>query len=251
MSKTVERTDAKRLVSAYENGATLAQLSEVNDISLADLREILSDAGVVIKKGRRPSVVPPRLGSKTPPKLDDRSQRMKTLYEEGKTLQEIGTEFDLSRERVRQILRGANVESQGRRKREDAPDQLSTQDKKIARLYDKGTPPSELIVKFDINYSHLQTVLRRAGIDVKPKGFFNRRPGYEGISDGIIRDYKSGVDTQVIADRYGLCGRTEIYKFIKREGVEPRVFKKTKKRITLKVKEAKERKSRARQAVVE
>ena len=241
MSKTVERTDAKRLVSAYENGATLAQLSEVNDISLADLREILSDAGVVIKKGRRPSVVLPR--------LDDRSQRMKTLYEEGKTLQEIGTEFDLSRERVRQILRGANVESQGRRKREDAPDQLSTQDKKIARLYDKGTPPSELIVKFDINYSHLQTVLRRAGIDVKPKGFFNRRPGYEGISDGIIRDYKSGVDTQVIADRYGLCGRTEIYKFIKREGVEPRVFKKTKKRITLKVKERKSRASK--QAAVE
>ena len=225
MSKTVERTDAKRLVSAYENGATLAQLSEVNDISLADLREILGNAGVEIKRGRRPNVAPPRLGTKAPPKLDERTERMKVLYEEGKTLQEIGTEFGLTRERVRQVLRDANVESQGRRKREDSPEQLSAQDKKIARLYDKGTPPSELIVQFGINYSHLQTVLKRAGVDVKPKGFFNRRPGYEKIRDGIIRDYKNGVDTQIIADRYGLCGRTEIYKFIKREGVEPRVYK--------------------------
>jgi uncharacterized protein (DUF433 family) len=225
MSKTVERTDAKRLVSAYENGATLAQLSEVNEISLADLREILSDAGVEIKRGRRPNVAPPRLGTKTPPKLDERTERMKLLYEEGKTLQEIGTEFGLTRERVRQVLRDANVESQGRRKREGSPEQLSAKDKKIARLYDKGTPPSELIVQFDINYSHLQTVLKRAGVDVKPKGFFNRRPGYEKIRDGIIKDYQNGVDTQIIADRYGLCGRTEIYKFIKREGVEPRVYK--------------------------
>ncbi len=204
---------AHGLAEKYENGATLSQLSEQSHLSVPEVRQQIVDAGVPIRSKGSTSSLDPK----------QRDSQIKILYlEENKTLQEIGTSFGLTRERVRQILRNSGVESLGRRPRA-ADDKLTRKQAKIAKLYDEGTPPSTLMTEYGINYPILQAILKRAGVKTKPKGYFNRRPDYEKIRGGIVTDYLAGVDTGVIAARYGLCGRTEIYKFIKREGVEPRV----------------------------
>lgn len=200
----------KRMVKEYRDGATLTMLSVNHKLGLSKVRQVLVDAGVEIRK-------------KGSSRFDaNRAEEMSKLYEEGQTLQQIGARYSLSRERVRQILRSAGIESLGRREKTGSDAALSAKERKIAKAYDNGRKPADIMKEFGVSYVLFRSILKRAGVETKPKGFFNRRPGYEKIRKGIIKDYQAGVDTGVIAERYGLCGRTEIYKFIKREGVEPR-----------------------------
>lgn len=220
-------TDAlkRRMVAEYRKGSTLTILSVNNEIGVATVRKILTDAGVEIR-GKGASFTAG--GEKA---TEARAKKMAQLYKKGQTLQEIGDTYDLSRERVRQILRAADVESLGRREKKSANEPLNAAEKKIAAAYDGGMKPADIITKFKITYVEMREILKRGNIETKPKGFFNRRPGYDKIRKGIIKDYLADVDTGVIAEKYGLCGRTEIYKFIGREGVSSRLshsMKKTK-----------------------
>lgn len=203
----------QRMAREYGKGKTLTQLAQAHGMRLSDVRTSLVDAGVTIR----------RRGGNTPTDKK-RITDMKRLYlEERLTYQQIGDIYDLTRQRVQQILRGAGVKPLARRAADDtAPRKLTKEEKRIAALYDKGTRPADILDEFGITYSTLQTILRHANIPVKPKGFFNRRPDYERIHKGVVRDYKKGIDPGVITKRYGLCGPTEIYKFIKREGITPR-----------------------------
>jgi uncharacterized protein (DUF433 family) len=203
----------KQLAKEYRNSATLTELSVNHKIGLPQVRQALVEEGVQIRK---------KGGSL--PFDPNRADEMTKLYlDDGRTLQEIGDQFGLSRERVRQILRGNGVESLGRRERPRKEPPLTAREKKIAAAYDRGVRPSDLKERYPgLTYSALQSILKRAGIETKPKGFFNRRSGYEKTVTGIIKDYLRGDDTGDIADRYKLCGRTEIYKFLKREGIPVR-----------------------------
>jgi DNA-binding CsgD family transcriptional regulator len=207
----ITKTLVRQMVKEYKEGATLTVLSVNHKLGIPVVRSALVSAGVRIR---------PKGGSI--PFDSQRAEKMAHLYEEeGQTYQEIGDQFGITRERVRQILRTHGVKSHGRRASpsEAEPAALSRKERQIAKLYDKGTRPGEIKEQFDISYAELQTILRKAGVPTKPKGFFNRRPNYDKIHRGVISDYKAGVDPGVIAERYGLCGRTEIYKFLNREGV--------------------------------
>lgn len=203
----------KQLATQYRNGATLTELSVNHKLPLPQVRQVLVDEGVEIRKKGGSAPFDP-----------NRAEEMKRLYlDEENTLQEIGDQYGLSRERVRQILRDNGVESLGRRERPRKEPPLTKKEKAIASAYDRGVRPSDLKERYPgLTYSALQSILKRAGVETKPKGYFNRRSGYEKTVTGIIRDYQRGDDTGDIADRYGLCGRTEIYKFLKREGVPVR-----------------------------
>lgn len=204
----------KRMVREYERGSTLTALSVKHNMSLQAVRQTLVEAGATIR--RKGGMLPTDQG---------RVDTMKQLYlEEGLTLQEIGNKYGLTRQRVQQILRSAGVESLGRRPDDSLPvsRKLNKEEREIAALYEKGVRPAEIMEQHDITYSALQTILRRGNIATKPKGFFNRRPDYERVRNGVLADYEKGVDTGEIADKYGLCGRTEIYKFLKREGAPVR-----------------------------
>lgn len=204
------KIESSVMAKLYNKGATLVQLAGKTHLAVPVIRESLVASGVAIR---------PKGGFRG--NSQKRAEDMSALYTEGKTLQEVGDKYGLTRERVRQILRQLGTESLGRRDKEEA--ELTAKEKKIALLYDKGTSPMEICKRRGISYTELHNILKRAGITLKPKGFFNRRLGYEKIRDGVIRDYKEGEITRVIANRYGLCGPTEIYKFIKREGVESRM----------------------------
>lgn len=197
----------KKLVKEYEGGATLSQLSVKFDIGLPLVRRELDEFGVEIRK---------KGGASFDSSRDD---QIVSIYLEGdKTYEEIGQQFGLTRERVRQILVKRNVKNTGRRSR-----QVTKVEKKIAAAYDSGTRPAELMKQYpDLTYVAIQGILKRAGVEKKPKGFFNRRSGYDETREGVVRDYLRGDDTVEIAARYGLCGPTEIYKFLKRENVPVR-----------------------------
>lgn len=212
-AKSVAATLRKQLAKQYRNGATLTELSVNHQLGLPQVRQALVDEGVEIRKKGGSAPFDP-----------NRADQMKRMYlEEEKTLQQIGDEFGVSRERVRQILRDNGVESLGRRERPRQEPPLTKREKAIAAAYDRGVRPSDLKERYPgLTYSALQSILKRANIETKPKGFFNRRSGYEKTVTGIIKDYLKGEDTGVIADRYKLCGRTEIYKFLKREGIPVR-----------------------------
>lgn len=218
IDQNVSNETVNEMVKQYRSGSTLTQVSVRNKLGVALVRRLLADSeGEDFIRGKGASVVE-----------DDRSETMAELYRSGETLQSIGTRYDLSRERVRQILRTNNVKSLGRREQK-VPEKLTSTEKKIAKAYDNGTRPADIISKFDISYAEMRKIMRRAGIETKPKGFFNRRPGYDKIRKGVISDYQSGLGTGVIVSKYGLCDKTEIYKFIEREGIVPRQKKKKKK----------------------
>lgn len=203
----------KLLAKEYNSGATLNELAVNYKLGVPLVRSTLVAAGVPIRK---------KGGSM--PFAADRAEEMTRLYEgEGLTYQEIGDRHGVTRERVRQILRDNGVESQGRRERDRHEEPLNKREQAIASAYDRGVRPADLKDRYPgLTYPELQNILKRGGIATKSKGFFNRRDGYEKTVTGIIKDYLADVDTGVIAERYGLCSRTEIYKFLKREGIQVR-----------------------------
>ena len=94
-----------RICTLYQEGMTLMQLAKRFRISAMFVRKILMEQGIARRRRGRPCVMrPPK-----PPYVafipdDGRAQEMFDLYKSGKTLQEVGTEFGVSRERVRQII---------------------------------------------------------------------------------------------------------------------------------------------------
>jgi uncharacterized protein (DUF433 family) len=139
------------------------------------------------------------------------------------TLAEIGNEFGLTRERVRQILRKHGVESLGRRDAEVRPRPLTKEQKAIAKDYEAGVPPHEMFEKYPgLTATRMWNILRKAGVKGKPKGFYVRRPDYEKVAKGVVADYQKGIPCADIANKYNLCGKTEIYKFLQRAGVSVR-----------------------------
>lgn len=213
MTNNVPERLQKRLANGYKGGATLNELAVKHKIGVPLVRSTLVAAGIPIRK---------KGGSM--PFAADRAEEMTKLYEEEHlTYQEIGDRYGVTRERVRQILKDNGVESQGRRERNRQELPLTKREKAIASAYDRGVRPADLKARYPgLTYPEIQAILRRAGVETKPKGFFNRRDGYEKTVTGIIKDYLADVDTGVIAERYSLCGRTEIYKFLKREGIQVR-----------------------------
>ena len=91
---TDERT--KQIVAAYREGDTMMTISVRHKISMPKVRSMLVEARVNIR-GK---------GGKVSPFVK-RAKLMVEMRSGGATLQQIGDEFNLSRERVRQILRAA------------------------------------------------------------------------------------------------------------------------------------------------
>lgn len=150
---------------------------------------------------------------------NERLAKMKKMYADDHTLQQVGDEFGLSRERVRQILSGAGVETRDAGPRPQT--ELTKTEKKIAKLYDKGEKsPSDLMMEYDITYYSLRRILKRAGVDLKPKGYFVRGPEYDK-ADEVVRDYKAKMKIKDIAKKYGFPAPTKVYQILRRKGIEP------------------------------
>jgi Mor family transcriptional regulator len=100
-------TRNNRIVEQYNTGMTADAIAEANNVTAATVYHILREAreigGVTIRRqvGRRPT-------------NQERNAEIVSLYKEGRTLEAIGGQYNLSRERVRQIVKRSGIETYGK-----------------------------------------------------------------------------------------------------------------------------------------
>jgi DNA-directed RNA polymerase specialized sigma24 family protein len=83
-------------------------------------------------------------------------------YRAGRTMEELGTDFDIDRRTVSTYLRRAGVDS--RRGRLD-PDQLID----AVRLYEAGWSSGRLAQRFNVSADSVLKALRSAGVTIRPR----------------------------------------------------------------------------------
>jgi hypothetical protein len=175
--------------------------------------EIMAAVAHVGESGRLPD-----------PVEEDREVVMAARYLEGDTLQAIGDEFGLTRERVRQLLRAAGVPSLGVRaahRRSAAP--IADWEREVAEVYSTGeTSPSEICSRYGLEVAKLYGVLRRTGTRRFPKGHFARLKDDAEITAQCADLYRQGLKAREIAERIPALRHHEtVYKYLARAGVTP------------------------------
>ena len=164
-----------------------------------------------------------RTGALPPPVEQDREIVMAGRYLSGETLQSIADDFDMTRERVRQLLRKANVPSLGHRestRRKAAP--VTDAEREVAAVYAEGkTPPSALCAQYDITISQLTIILKRTGTKCFGVGHWLTRDDDAERTATVVALYREGVKTTEIADRAGLPSQEQVYRYLRKAGITP------------------------------
>lgn len=84
----------------YQTGMDMPEIARSLDLGYQVVRAAVHGQDVTLRKGRRgPAARPP----------SDREAKMVTMYRQGVTLEKIGQTFDLTRERVRQLIKRQGV----------------------------------------------------------------------------------------------------------------------------------------------
>ncbi len=103
------------IIEAYQTGDRVVDLSERHGMTVSGVYGILRRYGIPRHQKRGPTT-----GARKLRQFTERDAAIVRLYENGKTLEELGASFGITRERVRQILvrDGCNVRHRGQAKRE-------------------------------------------------------------------------------------------------------------------------------------
>jgi len=149
--------------------------------------------------------------------LRKRNGEIARLYADGDlTLREIGERFNLSHERVRQILERAGVK---RRRR-----QLTQRNQEIARLYvEEGLPLGEVAARFRLSGRRVGQILEEAGVHRHSLGWprWPREHVWERMHE-IVRLYaEEGLTLEEIAPTFRL-GHARVRQILKSAGVSRR-----------------------------
>lgn len=194
----------EQAATLYRDGQTVAQVSVRANLSIASAAKLIRAGGGEIRRGYK-------AGQMTP---EERTAKWTCLYREEKyTLQRIGEQFNVSRERVRQVLNKAGVPTSGHREEID-PDTAT----KIITL--AASEPSLMSLAENVNLP-LKIVLRAlndAGIK------FKRKPspmvGEELVrATRIAKMYIEGVSTTEIAEQFKIPHAAAVYRILDRMGL--------------------------------
>jgi transposase-like protein len=153
---------------------------------------------------------------------DCRERIFASRYEGGETLQQIADDYGITRERVRQILRKAGVESQGMRwgvgKRKSV---ALLNSESVARLARNGATVMDIVREIGSDPISIRRLLEHLGIVETPskkgRGF---HPETFAKASAIAADYVAGVSTTKIAQKHGVP-QPHIYRLIRLVGVTP------------------------------
>lgn len=161
-------------------------------------------------------------GNLPPASSNDKWQRIEAMYRGGKTLQAIGDELGVTRERVRQILRKAGVPSYGHRfgvgKVQSGA--LRQKDKVIA-LAKQGLPAIDIARQIRSDRISVLKVLRHCGVEVSPaKRGRPSKPGTLARAKAVSADYAAGLKIRDIAAKHEI-DLAEIYRLLRYAGQQP------------------------------
>lgn len=145
-------------------------------------------------------------------------------YLAGETLQAIGDDYGITRERVRQILRNTGVPSLGHRKehcKQAVP--LTDTDRRAAKLYADGLPSGKVAELTGLTQSQVLRAVRMTGGKAAPVGQ-PRAPDDADVTAEVARLYLSGLGAAEITRRLAprIKWPERVYGYLKRAGVRPR-----------------------------
>ena len=96
-TKLFDADKERAIVNAYEQGKTSAEMVNMFSSAWTTLKSVLVENGVELK-------------SSVWRKNKGRAEKIISLYKQGNTMESIGSELGITRERVRQILRERNID---------------------------------------------------------------------------------------------------------------------------------------------
>ncbi len=152
------------------------------------------------------------------PHYDERTKKMAQMYFGGATLQQIGDEFDMSRERVRQILRRDDVPSLGHREKGGAVRKFTPQQgRDMRRMHQENASMADIARHFDCSVTCVKMYLIEQGVTDFKKG---PRKSTIAKAEVAARLYADGIKTPAIAKELGLP-QPSVYRLLKIAGVKP------------------------------
>lgn len=142
---------------------------------------------------------------------------MATLYTYGLTLQQIADVHQISRERVRQILRKHGVTSLGRRPGTGRTVMIEDVAREALRLAAAGVHMAEIGRRIGVEAGTVRKFLREQGVSVTKH---RRGPSEETMRKAVSigEAYLRGETTRSIAEAHGLQ-QPEIYRYLRWAGV--------------------------------
>ncbi len=166
----------QEIVARYQAGESLVPLGEVFSVAPTTIRQVLQDLRVSLRRAGRPR----KDGSQTPPReprepgtrtREIEAQRTKRREERdakiarivarrkaGLSLEQIGQEYGVSRERIRQLLKGTEVESIRVNRLNDIP---ALDRKRMENLWSEGTSAREIGELFEMPMHRVLAVVRK------------------------------------------------------------------------------------------
>lgn len=207
-SAIAERDD--EVARLYLNGLSLTAVGQQLGISPQMARTSLRRRNIT----PRP---PGRCQKATSLRRDEtRLERIIQLRSEGKTLQEIGAEFGITRERVRQICARANIDTS---ERPLTADELSWVDE-----YVSGASLIEVAEKHGLATSRMKNLILRSGNKLRPS---RRNGGHQPATiqnaERAAQLYTEGRKVREIKDELGISYDAGVYRLLAIAGVSPRI----------------------------
>lgn len=142
-------------------------------------------------------------------------------YLAGETLEEIATDYGITRERVRQVLRKIGVPSLGHRpEHRNAPHPLTSGEMSAAAEYARGELPKDVCAKYGLQRPQLLAACRRLGVEIRKPGA-PHKSDYEETCASVTRLYRNGASLNEIRKTFGWSHVTYVYKWLQRAGVKP------------------------------
>lgn len=205
---------ARLMRGQLESGMAARDIAEEHSVSYQTALRYIRAAGGSLKRGARQTAA----GVQD----TDRAKEFERRYLAGETLQQIADDYGITRERVRQVLRRIGVPSLGLRpEHRTKPHELTADEIAAAKAYESGTPPRDIERRFGLARHQILTACDRLGISRNAPGCPFQVGDPQAVIAKVEELYRKGVRTADIAEEVGLCHQTEVYRWLKRAGIEP------------------------------
>jgi len=147
---------------------------------------------------------------------NERQTKMIAMYQKGHTLQEVGDEFGVTRERVRQIMSKFGVESRSPGRGPKVIDDLTCAS--IVKMYQEGASQSALIRLFsEVPAYRVRRILIDNGVTLRQGDdiwYTNPRRIPDEIREEAIKMYQAGASTVAVAQEFGVA-QAWVHRFLK------------------------------------
>jgi DNA-binding NarL/FixJ family response regulator len=207
-----------KIVDAYTAGASVSDIAAALETNPGNIYWVLRRAKVERRaKGIR------RAGAPVKTKINERDSGVIDAHKRGYTLGQIGKQFSITRERVRQILLRAGISD--RNGFESFSTAIESRNAEIATAYVGGEEIADLAVKHDLSYGTVQNLI--LAHPISRETYQARTPRRIAASKArqlvlaLAEAYRSGASVKTIADAYGMSTMT-VYSRLKESGCQMR-----------------------------